>query len=336
MEEAIEDKGTLRTAVIGVGSIGRHHARILGSSPLSDLVAVVDGNEAEGQSVAETVGTTYLRTVDELLDLEEVEAATIAVNTEAHEAVAAQLIEAGIPVLIEKPIAPDAPAAKRLINLAETKGVLLAVGHIERFNPAIRLARSLVREGALGQIISLTSRRLGPVPPTRQTTDVVIDLAVHDLDLVAYLLGGTPRIVHAKGGKTARSRYEDWADITLVDDEASCFVQVSWTVPIKIRRIEITGTEGYIEVHNINQTVDFFEAIDWRDAGDFNEFVERFGEPRKRRYSVEPEEPLKLELDSFLSSVLTGEPPEVPGSVGLAALELALEARDRVRANGAD
>ena len=107
-------------------------------------------------------------------------------------------------------------------------------------------------------------------------------------------------------------------------------------MPIKIRRIEITGTEGYIEVHNINQTVDFFEAIDWRDAGDFNEFVERFGEPRKKRYSVEPEEPLKLELESFLSSVLTGEPPEVPGSVGLAALELALEARDRVRANGVD
>lgn len=322
--------------MVGVGSIGRHHARILSSSPLSNLVAVVDGNEPVGRSVAAATGATYLPSVDELLELGGVEAATIAVTTEAHETVASQLLEAGIPVLIEKPIAPDVASARRMISLAETKGVLLAVGHIERFNPAIRLARSLVREGALGQIISLTSRRLGPVPPTRQTTDVVIDLAVHDLDLVAYLLGGTPRIVHAKGGKTARSRYEDWADITLVDDEASCFVQVSWTVPIKIRRIEITGTEGYIEVHNINQTVDFFEAIDWRDAGDFNEFVERFGEPRKKRYSVEPEEPLKLELDSFLSSVLTGDPPEVPGSVGLAALELALEARDRVRANGVD
>lgn len=324
---------TLRTAVIGVGSIGRHHARILSSLPTSRLVAVVDGNESVGSSVAEATGTTYLRTVDELLELEEVEAAMIAVTTEAHEAVATQLIEAGIPVLVEKPIAADVAAAKRLIDLAETNNVILAVGHIERFNPAVRLARDLVREGALGQIISLTSRRLGPVPPARQTTDVVIDLAVHDLDLVAYLLGGTPRIVHAKGGKTVRSRYEDWADITLVSDEASCFVQVSWTVPIKIRRIEITGTEGYIEVHNINQTVDFFESIDWRDAADFDEFVDRFGEPRKKRYSVEPVEPLRLELESFLSSVLAGEPPEVPGTVGLAALELALEARDRVRKN---
>lgn len=297
---------------------------------------MVDANEPVGRSVAAAAHTDYLRSVDELLEVDRIDAATVAVPTEAHEPVASQLIAAGIPVLIEKPIAVDVPAAKRLIDLAAANDVTLAVGHIERFNPAIRLARDLVREGALGQIISLTSRRLGPVPPVRQTTDVVIDLAVHDLDLVAYLLGGTPRIVHAKGGKTVRSRYEDWADITLVDDEASCFIQVSWTVPIKIRRIEITGTEGYIEVHNINQTVDFFEAIDWRDAGDFDEFVTRFGEPSKKRYTVEPEEPLKLELESFLDSVATGRPVEVPGAVGLAALELALEARDRVRRNGID
>lgn len=326
----------MRTAVVGVGSIGRHHARILSSSPLSDLVAVVDEDEARGRSVADAAGATYLRTVDELIDSSRVQAASLAVTTEAHEAVASQLIEAGIPVLVEKPIASDVAAAQRMIDLAEARGVALAVGHIERFNPAIRLARDLIREGALGKIISLTSRRLGPVPPARQTTDVVIDLAVHDLDLVAYLLGGKPRIVHAKGGRTARSRYEDWADITLVDDEASCFVQVSWTVPIKIRQIEITGTEGYIEVSNINQTVDFFEGIDWRDAADFNEFVERFGEPRKKRYSVDPEEPLKLELESFLLSVLSDREPEVPGRIGLAALELAIEARDLVRRGNAD
>ncbi len=334
--EAIIDSSPIRTAVVGVGSIGRHHARILRASPTSELVAVVDRDEAIGRSVADAHGAMYLPTVAELIELGGIGAATVAVPTEAHEAVASQLIEAGIPVLVEKPIANDVAAADRLIDLSARHGVPLAVGHIERFNPAIRLARELIRAGALGQIISLTSRRLGPVPPVRQTTDVVLDLAVHDLDLVAYLLGGRPRIVHAKGGRTARSRYEDWADITLVDDEASCFIQVSWTVPIKIRSIEITGTEGYIEISNINQTVDFFEAIDWRDAADFDDFVRRFGEPRKKRYAVEPEEPLRLELESFLASVSGGTEPEVGGEVGRDALALAVEARDRVRMNSPD
>jgi len=301
------------------------------------LVAVVDADEATGRSVADATGASYMRDVDELLNAGQIDAAFVAVPTEAHETVASRLIDDGIPVLVEKPIAANLVEAQSLIDLADANGVPLAAGHIERFNPAMRLARDLIRSGDLGEIISLTTRRLGPVPPVRQTTDVVLDLAVHDLDLIQFLLGGSPRIVHAKGGRTIRSRHEDWADITLVSGEASCFVQVSWTVPVKIRRIEITGTDGYIEVNNIDQTVDFFEAIDWRDASDFKEFVERFGEPRKKRYSVEPEEPLKLEIESFLRSVRSGQTPEVPGSVGLEALGLAIEARNRIRegtANG--
>jgi UDP-N-acetylglucosamine 3-dehydrogenase len=311
--------------------MGRHHARVLSEIDSSNLIAVVDSNELAGRAIAEEQGATYYSSLDALLGSESIDAVSIAVPTGAHEAVATQFIEANVAVLIEKPIASSIEGAQRLVDLAASRRVPLAIGHIERFNPALRLARDLVRRGTLGEIISLTSRRLGPVPPARQTTDVILDLAVHDLDLVSFLLGGSPSIVHAKGGKTDKSLYEDWADITLVSGEASCFLQVSWTVPIKIRKISITGTEGYIEVNNVSQTVDFFEAIDWREAADFNEFVELFGEPQKKRYNAEPVEPLKLELESFLSSVSSGEPLEVPGEVGIQALELALEVRDRVR-----
>ena len=322
----------LRTAVVGVGSIGRHHARILAALPDVELVAVVDPDELQGNRVAQRVGTAWVPDIGPLLEAGALDAVTVAAPTALHEDIAGRTLNEGVATLVEKPLAPSVDAGKRLVQLAERQGAQLAVGHLERFNPAVREMRRLIASGELGDIISLTSRRLGPVPPVRQNTDVILDLAVHDLDIVAFLIGQEPSIVHAMGGRAVGSRYEDWADITLTAGIASCFLQVSWTVPIKIRRLGITGTSAYAEVNYINQQIDLFEAIEWRDAKDFDEFVQRFGEPKKHQLQLELEEPLRLELVSFLESVRSGTPLEVPGSVGLAALELAINARERIRA----
>jgi len=329
-------QGPLRVAVVGVGSIGRHHARILAAMPGVELVAVVDPDEPQGIGIAQRVGTAWVPDIGPLLEAAALDAVTVAAPTAFHEEIASRTLAAGVPTLVEKPLAPTVDAGKRLVQLAERVGVPLAVGHIERFNPAVREMRRMIASGDLGDIISLTSRRLGPVPPVRQNTDVILDLAVHDLDIVAFLIGQEPSIVHAMGGRAVGSRHEDWADITLTAGMASCFLQVSWTVPIKIRRLGITGTSAYAEVNYINQRIDVFEAIEWRDAKDFDEFVDRFGEPKKHQLQLELEEPLQLELASFLESVRTGAPMEVPGPIGLAALELAINARDRIRAMTAE
>ncbi|MFQ5677990.1 MAG: Gfo/Idh/MocA family protein [Gemmatimonadota bacterium] len=183
---------TVRTCVIGVGRVGAEHARILAGLPGSRLVGIHDVDRERGEEIARRLGARHFAGLSSLL--REAEAAVVAVPTAGHESVARAALEAGCHVLIEKPLAPTLQAADRLLTLAEQRGLHLGVGHVERFNPVLRLAAR-----HLGNPLFVESLRLSPFPGRGTDVTVVLDLMIHDIDLVLGLVGSSVRSVHAVG-----------------------------------------------------------------------------------------------------------------------------------------
>jgi len=204
-------------AVVGVGNMGRHHARNYHELPDAELRAVVDGNTVRAGELAQRFGATAYPTVEALLEAEpDVEAVSVAVPTTAHTAVARTLLEADKHVLVEKPIAPTIEEADELVALARERDRVLAVGHVERFNPAVRELRRLIDDGRVGSILSLVARRVGVMPPQVKDANVIVDLAVHDIDIFGYLLGETePTDLFCNAGRAIAQDRFDFADIFL-------------------------------------------------------------------------------------------------------------------------
>ncbi|HEY8491473.1 MAG TPA: Gfo/Idh/MocA family oxidoreductase [Dehalococcoidia bacterium] len=313
-------------AVIGVGNIGRHHARIYRDLDGVHLVAVADADEARARSVAREFGCRPYADYRELLARERLDAVSVAVPTSHHLQVARDVIHRGVPLLIEKPIAATPEEGRVIVEEAARQGVPVAVGHVERFNPAVRALKDLVARGTLGRVLSVAVRRVGVVPPRLNHTNVIIDLAVHDIDVVTYLLDRPPELRGVMSGRAWTTEHNDWADLTLCYGDISCFIQVNWVTPIKIRTLALTGTDGYAELNYVTQSLDLYESSPLREADNFQDFVNHYGTPRKREVHVQQDEPLRLELQSFLDSVLRGTPVEVPGEAGLTALTVAYQA----------
>lgn len=315
-----------RVAVIGVGNIGRHHARIYHHMEGVHLVAVADVDPARVRSVAGEFGCRAYTDYRELLARERLDAVSVAVPTSHHLPVVREVLAQGVPVLVEKPLAATPEEGRLLLQEARRRGVPVAVGHVERFNPAVRALKGLLTRGALGDVLSVAVRRVGVVPPRLNQTNVIIDLAVHDIDVVSYLLDRPPELRGVMSGRAWTTEHNDWADLTLCYGDISCFIQVNWVTPIKIRTLAITGTDGYAELNYVTQSLDLYESTPLREADNFQEFVRHYGTPRKREVPVQHDEPLRLELQSFLDAVLTGGPVEVTAEDGLTALTVAYEA----------
>jgi UDP-N-acetylglucosamine 3-dehydrogenase len=324
----MRDKDSIEIAVIGVGAMGRHHARIYSELDNVDLVALVDHDEHRGRELAALYGCDFFRDHATMLERHRPDAASIAVPTPRHLGVALDLISAGIPPLIEKPLAATPEEGQELLARARAAGLAVAVGHVERFNPVVRRLKQLVKEGAFGEVVSIVTRRVGPIPPMRQNTNVIQDLAVHDIDVLTYVLDGEATLLMASAGHAQAQQHQDWADLMLEVGGVSCFVQVNWVTPIKVRRLSITGSKAYAEVNYVSQSIDLFEAIDWSEAKDFDDFVAQFGEPASRRIEADLIEPLRIELEAFVDSVRLGQPFEVAGEDGLRAIEVAAAASE--------
>jgi UDP-N-acetylglucosamine 3-dehydrogenase len=298
-------------------------------------VAVADADEARAAGVAREFGCRSYADYRALLAQEPLDAVSVAVPTWYHLQVARDVIAHGVPLLVEKPIAGTPEEGRRIVDEAARRGVPLAVGHVERFNPAVRALKDLLSQGALGEVLSVAIRRVGVVPPRLNHTNVIVDLAVHDIDVVSYLLDREPELRGVMSGRAWTTEHNDWADLTLRYGDVSCFIQVNWVTPIKIRTLAITGTDGYAELNYVTQTLDIYESTPLREADNFQDFVEYYGTPRKRDAPMMHDEPLRLELESFLGSVARGVPVEVSGERGLAVLTVAHEAwRQSLQAAG--
>jgi UDP-N-acetylglucosamine 3-dehydrogenase len=319
-------KEKLKVAVIGVGNMGKHHVRCYSNIRDVELVAISDINEEIGNSVAARYNCRYYKNYYDMLKKEDIDAVSIAVPTKLHKKVALDVIKFKKHVLIEKPISSTVKEARRIIDEAESAGVKLMVGHIERFNPAIQELKKIIKKNVLGEIISVIGKRVGMFPPQIKDANVVIDLAVHDIDVFNFLLEKQPIEVFSKGRSALTNNREDSAEIFISYGKTSCFIQVNWITPIKIRTLSVTGSKGYAELNYITQKLELYQSKYTKKVDNFGEFVIKFGEPLKKEIKIKKEEPLMLELKSFIECIKENTNPPVTGEDGLKALLIAEKA----------
>lgn len=314
----------LKVAVIGVGTMGKHHARVYSSLDNCELVAVSDVGKEAADAVASQFSCKSYTDYREMLEKENIQAVSIAVPTKLHFDVASYCINHGLHVLIEKPITLTVDEGKKLVELAKEKGITLTVGHIERFNPAVIELKKIVDKGDLGEINSVIARRVGIMPPRIKDANILVDLAVHDIDIISYLLGEEPVSVSHSSGNALLDTREDHAELFLQYSKASGFIQANWITPIKIRTLAVTGDKGYAEMNYMTQELNVYESTINREFDDFGDFVVKFGESKIKNIAVKKEEPLMLELKNFVDAVINKKQPVVTGEQALKALEIAV------------
>jgi len=302
----------LAVGVIGVGAMGKNHARVYSQLTGVKLVGVADTDEALAASIARDYNCQSFTDYNALLN-EKLDAISIAVPTTRHKKVALDAIGKGTSVLVEKPIADTIENADEIIKAARQKGVKLMVGHIERFNPAIIKLKELIDNRQLGDIISMSAKRVGPYNPRIRDVGIILDLGTHDIDIMSYLYGERIKRVYASAGSVIHS-HEDHAILTLsFDDGSSGVIETNWLTPHKVRNLTVIGSTGIAEVDYIGTTLRIFDK----------EWV--------RNAKTSQGEPLKLELLHFIDCVQHNKEPLVSGGDGKHALEVALAAAESSR-----
>ena len=314
----------LKTAVIGIGNMGRHHARVYSGLKSSCLVGVSDINKNAGTAIASKFGCNFYSDYLELLKRESPDIVSICVPTHLHYAVAKSVIESGSHLLIEKPISHNIKEAEELVKMAKDAGVKLTVGHVERFNPAIRKLKDIVVAGKLGNITSIMAQRVGLFPSQIDGNNVIIDLAIHDIDIFNYILGKEPESVVISSGRALNNKSEDYADIFLKYSGTNGFIEVNWITPVKIRILTLTGTLGFAQVNYITQTINLYKTVYEKNYDQFGDFVLKFGNPEMEKLQVERAEPIRLELEHFVDCIKNNKDPLVSGEDGIKALRIAL------------
>ncbi len=321
----VSEQNLLNVAIIGCGVMGSLHARIYSRIPNVKLVAVCDTNESKAKKLANLYKTKYYSDFEELLKQEELAGISITVPTALHKKVALICINYGVNVLVEKPLASSVGEAKAVADAARKKGVILTVGHIERFNPAILKLKDFIKEGLFGKIVSIVIKRVGLFPPRVKDINVVTDLAVHDLDIVCSLLNQFPKSIFATGGKGINDNRIDYADIFLDFGITSCYLQVNWITPVKIRTLSVTGTLGYCELDYVTQELILYKSNYGNKVvpSEFKKFIAKLSKPTKVYAQVKKEEPLKLEIMDFVNSIIRRRKPLVTPEEGINAVKLA-------------
>lgn len=327
---------TVRVAVIGVGAWGRNHARVYHQLPQAQLVAVADANGARAAEVAAPLGTRAVSDYHELLG--EVDAVSVAVPTALHYEVAREFLEAGVAVLLEKPMTRTVAEADELIALAAARHVPLQVGHIERFNPVIRAMAELDITPKF-----IECQRLSPLSLRVQDVGVVFDLMIHDLDVVLHLVQAPIRKVDAVA-VAVLSEHEDIANARILF-QTGCVANLtaSRMALRKVRRIRIFSPDSYISLDYDRKRGELYKAspllrgLRFPIAGVKAETIAdlrtvKFGDLLTiKEIEMDDAEPLRLELESFLTSVGQGTPPEVPGDEGRRAIAAAERVLDAIR-----
>ncbi|MBU0650185.1 Gfo/Idh/MocA family oxidoreductase [Patescibacteria group bacterium] len=291
----------LRTAVIGAGTMGSNHARLL--MELTELVAIIDINKNKGLELAQKYDANFYLDITTALEQEKLDAAVIAVPTYAHAIVALRVLNRRVPVLLEKPISDNILEARKVINTAKKLKTVLMIGHIERYNPVIKKLKAMIDSDEFGKILSIQAIRVGISPPKTINSDVVLDLGIHDIDLINFLLDETPRQYTVYKNKLLTKNRSDYATVALQYRHTNASVQTNWVTPVKIRKLMITGTKLYGEVDNIDQKLTIWERnAEIKLKNGFYDFVSSFN-PISKQVPIKKGEPLKEELLYFLKLV---------------------------------
>ena len=323
----------LRVAVIGVGVMGKNHARVYSELNECELVAVADLDEVKSKETAAKFNCKYYTDHQEMLEKEQIAAVSIAVPTKNHKNVAIDAMDKGIHVLLEKPIAGNIMDAEEIINKAKEKKIKLLIGHIERFNPAITKLKKIIGEGKLGSIISIIARRVGIFPSRIKDVNIVTDASVHDIDIIRYFMEKEPDDIYTCGSRSLNSNREDQVVAILKFGNANAVIQSNWITPIKIRNLSVTGTKGYAELNYITQELALYESKYEETYDDYGDFIIKFGKPNKIEVGITKKEPLKAEIENFLKCIRDDECPMVSGEEALEALKIALKINHQLDKN---
>ncbi len=316
----------LKAAVIGAGAMGANHCRIYSELADTELVGACDLDKRLVTDAGKKHRCKSYTDHNKLLTETRPDIVSIAVPTQAHTEVALSAIEAGASVLVEKPIADTIENAQKIIDAANDAGVKLMVGHIERFNPAVQELARLLAKKELGRIFTIHATRVGPFPHRIRDVGVVIDLAVHDIDIMRYITGSEVKRVYAETEKRIHTKCEDMlSGLLKFENGVVGVLDVNWLTPEKIRELTVTGEKGMFQVKYIPQELTFYENMD-ASKPDYNyqDILMGVSEGDIRHVRVAKKEPLKAEIESFVNSVAKNQKPEVTGLDGLMSLKIAL------------
>jgi predicted dehydrogenase len=331
-----EPNGRLRVGVVGTGSLGFHHARILRDVPETDMRGVFEVRPERAEEVNRELGVTAHGALEALFD--EVDAVVVAVPTIHHEAVSVAAVTRGIHVLIEKPMAPDLEAADRILSAAAETGALVQIGHVERFNPAL-----LAAEPFLQQPLFIESHRIAPFVPRSTDVAVVLDLMIHDVDLVCGLVGSPIKEIAAAGVPVLTPNV-DIANARLTFQSGAVANLTASRVSVeRMRKLRLFQPSGYISLNLAEGTGEFLrlkqdlpflsgnaELKTALPESGMDGLVERIPLEGQRV------EPLRSELESFRDACLGRRTPAVSGVDGREALAVTLSIEERIRSHVAD
>jgi predicted dehydrogenase len=298
----------IRVGVIGVGVMGYNHARVLAELPHVELFGLADPDRDQALRVANVIGCEAVADHRTLIDLG-IDAAIIAAPTHLHHAIALDCISAGLHVLVEKPIASSVEEGRQIVMAARRAGVTLMVGHVERFNPSVQ---SIKQALAGEQILSIAITRVGPFPPRMSNVGVVIDLAVHDIDLIRWfteseIIEVQPQLSNARASRE---------DIALLQFRTAsgvlAHINTNWLTPFKARTVHVATQEKYVIGDLLTRQVT--ECFGFQPDGSYS----------MRHLSVGHAEPLRAELIAFIDAIRNGRAPAVSGEEGVASLEVAI------------
>jgi predicted dehydrogenase len=305
---------SLRVGVIGVGVMGSNHARVLAELPGVKLVGVADPDRKRCDQVARSLGCASFRDADDLMR-RGVDAVTIAAPTHLHRDIAIDCTARGIHVMVEKPIASTVEESRAIVAAARRAGVTLMIGHVERFNPAVEAIAEAIRDE---DILSIAITRVGPFPPRMSNVGVVIDLAVHDIDLIRWFTDSEIVEIQPQTSSAVAER----EDIALLQFRTAsgvlAHINTNWLTPFKARTIHIATRDKYLIGDLL--TLQVTECFGFQPDGSYS----------MRHLSVGYAEPLRSELVAFVNAIRSGETPAVTGEEAVASLEIAircLEAR---------
>jgi len=298
----------LKFGVAGAGVMGRNHARVLTDLRDVELTHVFDPDAVTAEGVAAAYGASAVTTAEAFVGAG-LDAAVVATPNRTHADLSVALLEKGVHVLVEKPIAATLVDARRIIDAARANGRVLMVGQVERFNPAVDAVKRAI-DG--DDIISIQITRVGPFPPRMGEVGVVIDLAVHDIDIIRHLTDSEIVEVQPQLART-RAEREDTALLQFrLENGVIAHITTNWVTPYKVRTLQVATRNKFVVADLITRQV-----------------TEYFGQQADGSYQTRavnswPAEPLKKELEAFAHAIRTGESPAVTGEDGLRNLEVAL------------
>jgi len=306
--EKVSAHDILRIGVIGVGVMGSNHARVLSDLPGVKLVGVVDPDVKQRDFVGGTLGCAAFASVDALLR-QGVDAVTIAAPTHFHRDIALECAGRGVHILVEKPIASTIEEGRAIVAAARRAGVTLMAGHVERFNPAVETLKRAIKDQ---HILSIAITRVGPFPPRMSNVGVVIDLAVHDIDLIMWLSDSEIVEIQPQTSSAVAER----EDIALLQFRTAsgvlAHINTNWLTPFKARTIHIATRDKYLMADLL--TLQVTECFGFQPDGSYS----------MRHLSAGYAEPLRSELIAFINAVRSGETPAVTGEEGVASLAIAI------------